>query len=100
MISDIEVKDSISDVISCYPEMFAHLEQVSTLFHTIEDQLENPLWKGLAKEKSKCIHLAIKSYYAAIHPLCLYAQSHIQDLKDDAESFSADSSNVKMIKSW
>ena len=98
MINEIEVKNSITDSLACFPEIMNKLNDIKKLMNTIDIELSEHKWEGKSHLRCCQIHDAIKLYYKEISALCSELHSGMKQLKNDAESFAGQSDNVRLIK--
>jgi hypothetical protein len=97
MIDTIEIKDSITDAISAFPDVLSNLSKLEISMTSAEIMLAQNLWTGEAKEKCAQIQELLWKYYNSIKGLITQLQPAVITLEKNKVSFPSNSDALASI---
>ena len=99
MNNTIEVKDTITEAISAFPDVLSNLSDLETTMTSAEETLAQNLWTGEAKEKCDQIHGLLGEYYTNVKGLITQLQTALEALERNKTSFPSESDSLVIISS-
>lgn len=99
MVDIIKINDGIDDSISYLEYIIDRIDEANLKLDKIDEKLLDDNWTGEAK--NQCVHInnGIRTYCDVIDVLARKLKKDIKTLKEDAEDFKDNSSNIELIKS-
>lgn len=97
MADNYKIEEEISEVISDCKKVIEGMSDLQDINEIISGLLNLDLWKGISKEKCKCIHTGIVMYMTSIETLVLQLEEALSALLANANDFEENSEKIKLI---
>lgn len=97
MADNYKVEEKISDVVSDCKKVIEGISDLNDINEVLSGLLNSDLWKGISKEKCKCIQTGIVTYMESIETLILALETALTTLMSNANDFEENSEKIKLI---
>lgn len=97
MADNYKIEEEIGNVVSDCKKVIEGVSDLKDINEIISGLLNSDLWKGVSKEKCKCIQTGIVMYMMSIETLVLQLVDALSSLLANANDFEENSEKIKLI---